>query len=500
MSNPWSISQARRVADAAAFHEPNKDVAAAVAEFFGSGGPIRSSLTAATQSVANFGQTISGTNSSLLGKIDDKVYKALKFQYANLYVATGAGLVTSGISGVTNSITGAIGQASQAITDNLKPVSGFMGATLYSLTNMMKDPLGAITDLPNALGPILDAISPTLRAKFIGTYKNFNLGKIFEIPGNILGSIQSLVGFVDSILAIPIQLLSDVYAALMEIMGAISDAINRIFDFIQQLLINIIDELFPGLTDFLTQLSIFAGQIGAIASIFSGFNKITAFTNNIINFSNSLNGIIQNPLDFAFSFMPPSFNQGLYLIQNPQQIVNGLLAQVPEVGNIIGQFSSITGFGLNGNMGYGLQATLQGLQGGVLASILNGFATQFSILAPLFTGGLNQPQPEQGQNSTVPLPTSNGPTYNKGVAGGNIVQTTPNQPNPSINNPVPPAGATSGSAGGTGSQSGSAATTSNNSGLRVQVDSDSGEAWIVDSAGQIVRSANATEEATGVVQ
>lgn len=451
MSNPWSISQAQRVADAAAFHERDPDVAARIVDFFGSGGPIRTSLAGASESVARFGQTISGVNSPALSQIDDRVYKALKYQYANLYVATGAGVITSGIGGIAGSITGGIDQASQAISDTLKPISGFMGATLYSLTNVMKDPLGAITDLPNALGPILDAISPTLRSKFIGTYKNFNLGKVFELPGNILGSIQSLVALTDQILAIPVQLISSLYAGFMEIMGAISDAINRIFDSIQQFVINIIDDFFPGLTDFLTQLSAFANQIGAIASIFSGFNQITQFTNGLINISNSLNGLIQNPLDFAFSMMPPSFTQGLYLIQNPQQIINDLLAQVPEVNNLINQISSITGFGLNGNMGYGLQATLQGLQGGVLASILNGFATQFSILAPLFTGGLSQTPPAQGQNSTVPLPTSNGPTYDKGIVGGNIVQTDSNKPNPSINNPVPSAGiAASIAAGSTG--------------------------------------------------
>lgn len=467
MSTPWSVpAKAQQVADAAAFHERRKDVADYIIEFFGSGGPIRSSIAGASQSVAQFGQTISGTNSQALANIDDNIYKSLKYQYANLYVATGAGLITSGISGAAGSITGTIDQTSQAISDTLKPVSGFMGATLYSLTNMMKDPLGAITDLPNALGPVLDAISPTLRSKFIGTYKNFNVGKIFEIPGNILGSIQSFVGFVDQILAIPIQLISSLYAGLMEIMAAISDFINSIFDSIQKFVISIIDDLFPGLTNFLSQLSIFAGQIGGIATIFSGFNQITAFTNNIISFSNTLNGVIQNPLDFAFSMMPPSFQQGLYLIQNPQQVINNLLNQVPAIGDVIGQFSSITGFGLNGNMGYGLQATLQGLQGGVLASILNGFATQFSILAPLFTGGLSQQPPPQGQNSTVPIATPNGPTYNKGIVGGNIVKTPANQPNPSYNNPVPTptpsGGATASIAAGTaptlGGTSGSPAT------------------------------------------
>lgn len=421
MSTVWSYRNPQRVKNAISIIDP-------VVDFLSPSGPVRSSISAASQSVARFGQTVSGVNSPALSQIDDNVYKKLKYQYANLYVATGAGLVTSSIGGITGSIGGALTQANQAISDTLKPISSFMGATLYSLTNVMKDPLGAITDLPNTIRPLLDAISPTLYSKFVGSYKNFNLGKIFEIPGQIVGSIQSFIGLVDQILAIPIQLISDLYAGLMEIMAAISDAINSIFDFIQQFLINIIDNLFPGLTDFLTQLTAFAGQIGGIANLFLGVNQITAFTNNLINFSNLLNGVIQNPLDFAFSLLPPSFNQGLYLIQNPQQIVNNLLGQIPGLNNFLGNISQITGFGLNGNMGYGLQSVLQGLQGGVLSGILNGFATQFSILAPLFSG-LPTAGPQGADNSTVPFSTPGGTTYSKSRQGGNIVQTAANQPN-----------------------------------------------------------------------
>jgi len=400
-----------------------------VLDFFSSTGPIRSSIAATSQSVARFGQTISGVNSQALSNIDDNVYKKLKYQYANLYVATGAGLITSGISSVSSGITGAVDQASEAIADALKPVSSFMGATLYSLTNVMRDPLGAVFDLPTAIGPVLDAISPTLRAKFQGTYKNFNLGKLFELPGQIYGSIQSLVGLIDQILAIPIQLISDLYAGLMEVMKMISDLINAAFDSIQQLLINIIDQLLPGLTDFLSQLSNFAGQIGGLASIFAGANKITEFTNNVLNFANTLNGIMQSPLDYAFAMMPPSITQGLYVLQNPQQLINQALAQVPQVGNLLGQISSITGFGLNGNMGFGLQSVLQGLQGGVLASVFNGFARQFSILAPLFASPPTT-GPGSFSNTTVPFNVPGGGSYSKGVYGANIVQTQPNQPNP----------------------------------------------------------------------
>jgi hypothetical protein len=396
-----------------------------VLEFFSSTGPIRSGISDISRNVNSFGTALNNTN--LPGQFNDDIYKRLKYQYANLYVATGAGLITSGIGSVTDSLNSGVDQANQAIADALKPVSGFMGATLFSLTNMMKDPLGAISDLPNALRPILDQISPTLYSNFIGTYKGFNIGKLAELPGNILGSIQSFAGLVDQILAIPVQLISDLYAFLQDIMAEISDLINAAFDAMQRFLVNIIDNLVPGLTDFLTQLSIFANQIQGIASVFGGVNAITNFTSGLITYTNQLNGLVQNPLDFAVSLLPPSVSQGIYTIQNPQQIVNQLLGQVPELNNFLGQIQSISGFGLNGNMGYGLLSVIQGLQGGVLASIMNGFATQFSILAPLF-GGLQTTGPQGYPNATKPFPTAAGTTYSKGVAGGNIVQTCQNKP------------------------------------------------------------------------
>lgn len=437
MSTVWSYQNTDQVALAQAKVVSNVPGAAEkVLEFFSSTGPIRSSIAATSQSVTRFTNTVNGLNTQ--GQINADIYRRLKYQYANLYVATATGTITSGIGGITDGLTSAVNYASNKISETLKPVSSFMGATLYSLTNVMKDPLGSLFDLPSAIGPMLDAISPTLRSKFTGTLKNFNLQKIFEIPGQIWGSIQSFVGLVDQILAIPIQFISDIYAGFMDIMSEISDLINAAFDLMQQFLINIIDNLVPGLSDFLNQLSIFAGQIGAIASIFSGANAITGFTNNLINITGTLNGIIQSPLDFAFSFLPPSILQGLYSIQNPQQFVNQLLNQLPpEIQNVFGQISTVTGFGFNGNMGFGLQSVLQGLQGGVLASILNGFATQFSIIAPLFgTGSTPESTQQSYNNTTEPFSTAAGPTYDKGVVGGNVVQTEPNKPNSNYNNPV----------------------------------------------------------------
>ena len=155
-------------------------------------------------------------------------------------------------------------------------------------------------------------------------------------------------------------------------------------------------------------------------------------------------------------------------------------------------------------MGYGLQSVLEGLQGGVLSSILQGFSTQFSILAPLFTG--QSVTPDFFNNETEATPTPDGTTeYQTDSTSGTVAQVNPPRPNYT---PVSTGTTTKASESGRGrfaarNRSGTTASSStgNSSGLRVQIfNADVGEAYIVDSEGQIVRGANDTEIATGVVQ
>jgi hypothetical protein len=401
-----------------------KKIADSLLEFFSTTGPISTAVASVDRSVQKASNVINGVQ--LKEQIDENVYRSLKYQYANLYIATGVGAAGGAIDSASAGVSNALNNASSKINETLKPVSSFIGSTLYTLTGLMKDPLGSVMDLPNTVGSMMDTLNPGLRAKFTSTYKKHNIEKLTEMPGMIFGSAQQLVKSVDNILKVPIGLITDVYRGFMELIGKISSFIDSLFAQLQKFLTNIIDGLFPGLTDFLNTFAGFVQQIGGIANMFGGLEQVVGFTNQIAGFANQINGFIQNPLDLAFQYAPPELSQGLYALQNPASIINDFLP--PELSQYTQQLTNITGFGFNGNMGYGLQSVLEGLQGGVLSSILQGFATQFSILSPLFTG--QSVTPDFFGNETTPIPSNDQTTeYQTDSTSGTVAQTRPPKPN-----------------------------------------------------------------------
>lgn len=475
-----------------------KKIADALLEFFSSTGPISTAVGNINKSVQGASNVINGVQ--LKDQIDPNVYRSLKYQYANLYVATGVGAVGGTIDAASESVSNALNNASSKITETLKPVSSFMGSTLYTLTGVMKDPLGSVMDLPNTVGAMMDNLNPGLRSKYIATYKKHNIDKLAEMPSMLFGSAQQLIKAVDNILKVPIGLVTDIYRGFQELVGKISSFIDSFFAGLQKFLTNIIDGLFPGLTEFLTTFAGFVQQIGGILNVFGGLETVVGFTNQIAGFANQINGFIQNPLDLAFQYTPPEISEGLYALQNPASIINKFLP--PELSQYTQQLNSITGFGFNGNMGYGLQSVLEGLQGGVLSSILQGFSTQFSILAPLFTGQSVTPDFFGNETETAPAP-DNTTEYQTDSTSGTVAQVNPPRPNYT---PVSTGTTTKASESGRGrfaarNKTTSTTSSSNSSGLRVQIlNADVGEAYIVDKDGQVVREANQKEITTGVVQ
>ena len=395
-------------------------------ELFSSTGPLQTTLGNIQESVQKFGSIVNGTQ---IGNIDERTYKTLKYQYANMYVKTALGEAANNIDLAGDNATATIDRASESLVKTFKPVSSFVGSTLYTLTGMRKNPIGAVTDLPNTVGSLLDGVNPGFRAKLNSTWNKYNVEKLAEMPGQLFGNIQQMVQTIDGILAVPIGLVNDLYRGFMELVGKLNDFVNKIFEGISKALNSVIDGLFPGLTDFLAQAAAFTNQIGQISSAFAGINQITQFTNQLTTGINQINSIIQNPLDLAFAYAPPQLSQGLYTLQNPQAIINQFLP--PQLSEAFANISKITGFGFNGNMGFGLESVLEGLQGGVLASILQGYATQFSILSPLFTGQSVTPQYFANETGTVETP--NGTTYTTPNNSRVPIGRTP-QPNYGITN------------------------------------------------------------------
>ena len=407
------------VTAATSVQKPDRtDVRNAVLNFFGASGPLQSTVGALDQSITAFGNTINGVN--LSGQIDEDVYRRLKSQYANLYVATAVGGVGGRLQGLTGDISQTANIASEQIREALKPVSSFVGSTLGTLTGVMADPIGGISNLPNTIGYMMDRLNPSLKAKYTSTYAKYNIDKLTEMPGQLFGSAVQLARSVDEITSLPIGIIFDIYKGYVELVGQVNDFINSLFEILQTFFNSIIDNVFPGLIDFLNQLTAFANQIGGIAQIFGAQTQILGFTNEIIQGANQLNSFIQNPLDLAFAFAPEQVSQGLYSLQNPQYIINQFLPV--ELSQYLARISSITGFGFNGNMGYGLQSVLQGFQNGILSGILQGFATQFSILAPIFTGQIITPNTFTNEAQTK---TTQGIAYNVDRTSGQVIAGIP---------------------------------------------------------------------------
>jgi len=316
--------------------------------------------------------------------------------------------VATGITQTNTLILNSLDNFSDTIRKNLEPISDFTGSTLGTLTGMVKDPLGT-NGLGNVMTNLLNNISPGYGDKVNGTVTNLNLEALTNLPGQIFSSVDHLITAVDNILAIPLAFLSEIYYGYMAIMQAISDLISSLVNGFIEFFFDFLDSIIPikSILALLSAVSDLANQIGGIASIFLGANAITGFANQITGFTRQISNVLNNPLDLIVSKLPTEVTGFINTLQNPQQFINNILP--PELSQAFSKISSITGFGFNGNMGYGFQSVLDGLQGGVIRSILTNFAGQYSVLGPLLAG--------TGNN------TSTGPTgFDTQLVGGQYNQ------------------------------------------------------------------------------
>jgi hypothetical protein len=372
------------------------------------------------------GENITGNAST--NKMNLELYGRLRYQYSNIYVATAAGVGTSFFGNIgdtlSTAVTGVSGVPGTGINariqESLKPVSSFMGSTLGTLTGILQDPVGSARAVPNTLSAMMNKTNPELAAKFEAMFKKHNVDKLAELPQLIFGSVNHVVQTIDKTIAVPLNIVTDIYYGVMDIMKQINDLVSKAFELLRIFLANIIRSVLPGILEFLTAVADFANQISGIASIFSGFEKITTFATSIQTYANKFNGIIRDPVTYVLAnYSPPQLRSALYTLENPQELIKNLVPQ--SVIDFYSKISRITGVGFNGNMGYGLQAVLEAQRGGVLSNVMQSFATQFPILAPLYTGPSIQPVSEF-PNSTVIASVPNGPQYNIDRTTGQIVR------------------------------------------------------------------------------
>lgn len=327
----------------------------------------------------------------------DSVASRSAYAYAKSYekflgpLGQQIGSLSTGLDSVNTTLINSLSRFSDTIRKALEPISDFMGSTLGTLTGVLKDPLGS-NGLGNVVTNLLNNVSPGYGNQVNGTITNLNLQALANFPKQLFSSADHLITAVDNILAIPLNMLAQVYYGYLAIMKSISKLLSSIMNGFTQFILDFLDSIIPiqSILDLLNQVSTLSNQIGGIATTFLGANQITAFANQVINFSSQIGNVLNNPLDLVVSVLPEQVDQYIYLVNNPQQIINQFLP--PELSQAFAKISSMTGFGFNGNMGFGFQSVLEGLQGGVIRSILTNYAAQYNILAPLVAGtGNNRP-------------------------------------------------------------------------------------------------------------
>jgi len=299
-------------------------------------------------------------------------------------------------------------RVSAGFEDALKPVSTALGSTLGTLTGILRDPLGSLTLLPQTLSRMVEKISPKFAATIEGTFKSTKLEGLVHLPGQILGSIRNLLTMADAILTLPIIILSDLYNGLIGIMEEIASFVDEIISSIMDAIFNkifgLLNRIIPidAVLEFLDAVIELAAEIQGLSTIFLGPNIVAGYALNIQNLASSITNFIQNPTQLIYSFIPQQFsqnlNQAFYYLRNPEQLINSILP-ASFTGMIDRVLTPVTGLSFNGNMGYGFGAVLNGLRGGVVSTILRGFANQYPILTPLL--GFVQPT-----SSRVYMPTA----------------------------------------------------------------------------------------------
>lgn len=294
--------------------------------------------------------------------------------------------ISGGIQKGTESITRTLDSASKKINETLKPVSSALGSTLGTLTQVARDPLGAPEFLGRTMSDVVKRVNPEFASRMDATYKKYKMDNLSHMPDQLMGSIKNLMMAADAILSVPLAIISDLYFGLMDIMNEISSAVDQVMASVTNFFFGpggLLDSIIPisQIMEFLDAIGELSSQLTGISQVFSGSNQIAGVALQAQALTNNFASFIQNPLDLAFAYAPPQVSQGLYAIQNPQTIVNQFLP--PQLSEQFARISQITGFGFNGNMGYGLESVLSGLRGGVINSIVSNFANQYAILSPL---------------------------------------------------------------------------------------------------------------------
>jgi hypothetical protein len=298
----------------------------------------------------------------------------------------------------------------------LQPISSFTGSTLGALPNLLNNPTGSAMALAGSMASMVDKVNPELMNKLDSAFKMLKTSELSHLPGQIMGSIRSLVTAANKMLAGPISLLSDLYGGLMKITQQISKLVDRILSMVQNFFFGpqgILDQVIP--SSLVKTVMSAIGEIGAAAGQLSqlagGFSAVTNITSQLTNFSSQGAALLSNPMSLASSYVPQlkglssslggggaggfsrvagqatgglgggQIGTAVAALRDPSQLISKLIPA--QLSSQLGKINQIPGMGSVGNLGYGLSSVLEPLKQKVTSQTLSQFSAQAGILGPM---------------------------------------------------------------------------------------------------------------------
>jgi hypothetical protein len=379
-------------------------------------------------------------STALVGKpaVEDvnlDVYRRLRYQYSTIYAnSVNSNSKTNSEAATTTKEDGTTTKEEPAAKSNiaeklqemLKPVSSFIGSTTGNLTGLLKSPIGSELSLPKTIQALMNDMNPGLAAKYETCYKKCCTEKLGEMPSTLIGNIQQMLKTASTGQPIPANLIIDIYHGAMDPMKSIRELSENVSMILETFFNNILRNALPDVGRLLDSVVEFSDQLSGLSNTFSGLEQINTITDQLQTYTDKLDDFTQNPFEALTSYLP-SDSLGGFSFQNSDRFFEKFIP--PDIKNGLDKLQDMSGFNSSGKLGFGLDKYLKGIRGGTLSGIMEGYATQFSMLAPLFTGQPAGSGPTPHNNVADTIQAGKDVLYNLDKLTGQIIKTKPPEPN-----------------------------------------------------------------------
>jgi hypothetical protein len=388
-------------------------------------GSIKMSLNGMQTNLENGSNNLTGQPA--IENVDLDTYRRLRYQYSTIYsnVVNNSTTTTDKNQDTSSEEDSRVNNLGEKLREVLKPVSSFLGSTTGNITGVLQSPLGSELSLPKTIQAMMNELNPSVSAKYETCYKKCCADKLGEYPGSLLGSVQQILRTSKTGEPTPINFVLDMYHGSMDALKSIKELSESISTILETFFNNILRNALPDVGRLLDSVTSFSNQLNGLSQVFSGIQQINTLTDQLQTYTSQIDNFVQNPFEAVSSYMP-SQSLGGFSFQNPEQFFKKFIP--PDIQNGLDKIQDIAGGSFSGKMGFGLEKALKGIRGSAISSIVDGYATQFSMLSPLFTGAPPGAIAESHDNIAGVLQAPGGPEYNIDKTTGQVIRVKKPEP------------------------------------------------------------------------